>query len=594
MKKLGFLSLVLTIAMFSGCSFGEEEQGLKSSDSDVQTSVDTSDDTSDMFTSRDKEIGYDESTSAIIQLNGDTAECSSDAVSISGSTVTVTDEGTYIFSGTLNGMIIVDANNTDKTQLVLNGVTINSETSAAIYVKQADKVFITMAEGSENTLLNGGQYTDIDENSIDSVVFSKDDLTLNGSGTMTVSAEAGHGIVSKDDLVITSGTYNVTAANHGLSANDSVRVADGTVTITSGKDGIQAENSDDTTLGFIYIAGGTINITSDGDGMSASAYLQTDGGEISITSGEGSANADTYVEEFQRGFGMSDSTSSSTSDISAKGLKAEGEVLINSGTFNIDSADDAIHSNLNVTINGGTSELASGDDGIHADSILSITAGTINISKSYEGIEGETVNISGGEISLKSSDDGINASGGTDESGFGGRFGGGEGFGGSNGEINITGGKLFVDADGDGIDSNGNLYVSGGEIYVSGPTNGGNDSIDYDGEAVISGGILVAAGSSQMAQNFGSASTQGVMRVTVSSQQGGIIELLDSSENVLISFETEKSFDSVIISCPEITTGSTYTLTAGSSRTEITMQSLVFSSGGSSGGFGGKPGMQRR
>lgn len=168
---------------------------------------------------------------------------------ISGSTVTITDEGTYILSGTLNdGMIVVSGEDTDKIRLVLDNVEIKSSDSAAVYVLEADKVFITTASGSENTLANGGEYAAIDDNNIDAVIFSKSDLTLNGAGSLTIDAAAGHGVVSKDDLVLTSGTYNITAASHGLSGKDSVRIANGTYTITSGKDGIQAENTDQTAI----------------------------------------------------------------------------------------------------------------------------------------------------------------------------------------------------------------------------------------------------------------------------------------------------------------------------------------------------------
>ena len=209
-----------------------ESSGSASNSSSSATTISnaTSIDTSDMFTNRDKEIGYDESTSVKLTLNGDSISSSSSSVAISGSTATISEEGIYIISGTLDdGMIIIDADKNAKIQLVLDNASINSSTSAAIYVCKADKVFITLAAGSENTLSNGGEYIAIDDNNIDAVIFSKDDLTLNGIGILTINAGTDHGIVSKDDLVITGGTYNITAAGHGLSANDSIRIADGTL-----------------------------------------------------------------------------------------------------------------------------------------------------------------------------------------------------------------------------------------------------------------------------------------------------------------------------------------------------------------------------
>ena len=259
MKKREILSLVLVTALvFSGCSpagAGVSESPASEADAadgeQSPSSAGTPVSTSDMFTDRDMEIGYDEETSVRIALSGDSASCGFDAVEISGSTVTVTEEGTYILSGTLNdGMIVVNAGDTDKIQLVLDQAEITNGTSAAIYVLEADKVFITTASGTTNTLSNGDEYAAVDDNNIDAVIFSKSDLTLNGEGTLTVSASAGHGIVSKDDLVFTGGTYDITAADHGISGKDSVRIAKGTYTISSGKDGIHAENKDDSSSGF--------------------------------------------------------------------------------------------------------------------------------------------------------------------------------------------------------------------------------------------------------------------------------------------------------------------------------------------------------
>ncbi len=591
----GLLCLLLASVVLL-CSCGSTvgpSSGAGSTSTDGSAGIQTVADVSAMFTDRDKEIGYDESAAALIRLEGDTARCDSDAVQISGGTVTITDEGTYILSGTLdNGMLIVQAEATDKLQLVLDGVTIACETSAALYIREADKVFITTAPDSVNTLSNGGSYTAIDENNIDAVLFSKADLTLNGSGELIINAAAGHGVVSKDDLVITSGTYLITAASHGLSGKDSIRIAGGELTIDAGKDGIQAENADDASLGFLYIADGTFAITADGDGLSAGSYAQLDGGEYTLLTGGGSANAASQGNDFGGAFGSI--SSSSENSTSAKGIKAAGDLVINTGTFFIDAADDALHSNANLSVNGGEFQIATGDDGLHADSALTIASGVLRITESYEGLEGQSVTISGGEIDVVASDDGINAAGGNDESGFDG-FGGG--FRGpdsfdtdADAFIVISDGSITLNASGDGIDSNGSLTVSGGTVILSGPDNGGNGALDYGTQAVISGGVFMAAGNSQMAQNFGSSSTQGVMMVTVSTQQAGsVIRLTDSNGQELVSWEAEKAFDSVIISCPEITQGSLYTLNAGSDEVTVTMDSLVYTSGGM-GDIGGMEG----
>lgn len=564
MRKNRFIPLLLVfILSLSGCGTGETDTSSSSAASGLQAITDIS----DLFTDRDFEIGYDESESALIQLNGSSAQCDAGAVKISGSIITITDEGTYILTGNLqNGMVIVEAEDTDKLQIVLNGASISNESSAALYIRQADKVFITTANNTENTLSNGGTYTAIDSSNIDAALFSKADLTLNGAGTLQINAEAGHGVVSKDDLVITSGAYKITAANHGLSGKDSVRIANGSFTIQSGKDGIQAENDEDSSLGFLYLAGGSFQITSGGDGLSAGNELQIEEGSYTLLTGGGSNNAQVNAS-------YADSTS-------MKGIKAAGNLAVTGGAFTIDSADDALHSNANLSIGGGSFQISTGDDGLHADANLSISSGAIQITESYEGLEGQSIDITGGEITLSTSDDGLNAAGGNDQSGMGDRGQGPDNFDvDADAYIHIAGGVIRVNASGDGIDSNGSLTVSGGEVYLSGPDNGGNGTLDYASEATISGGVFVAAGASQMAQNFGSSSTQGVMMVTVSSQQAGsTIRLTDSSGQELLCWEAEKAFDSVLISCPNITEGATYTLTAGSDAVEVTMDSLVYGS----------------
>ncbi len=525
MKRKVVLAFLLTGALvLSGCSktnnSNETSSGSTSTDSSAQGI-----DVSNMFSDRDKEIGYDEENSTVIKLSDDSTTCDSDAVQISGNTVTIIDEGTYILSGTLtDGMVIVDAEDTDKVQLVLDGVDITSAESAAIYVREADKVFITTASDSQNTLTNGGTYTAIDDNNIDAAIFSKSDLTLNGAGSLTITAKAGHGVVSKDDLVLTSGTYQIDAASHGLSGKDSVRIASGSYTIVSGKDGIHAENADDTSLGFVYLADGTFDITSDGDGISAENWLQADGGVYTVKAGGGSENVQKSDGEWQFGPGQQTESTDTTEEdtVSMKAIKAAGELILKGGKYSLDSADDTIHSNANVTISDGEFTLASGDDGIHADSATTISGGTIDITESYEGIEGLSIDI------------------------------------------------------------------TGGETYVSGPTNDGNSALDYNGTGTVTGGIFIAAGSSGMAENFGDSSTQGVMMVTVNSQAAGsAVSLSDSSGNELVSWTPEKEYTSVIISCPEITTGQEYTLTTGSDTTQITMDSIVYGSGS---GMGGNPG----
>lgn len=671
-------------------------------------------------------------------------ETASSGVSISGNIITITKEGTYVLSGALSeGQIVVDADSA-KVQLVLDNADITCASSAAIYVKNADKTFITLAEGSENILMNTAEYEAIDDNNIDAVIFSKDDLTLNGKGTLTINSEYGHGIVSKDDLKLVGGTYNITAENHALSGKDSVRIADGTYNLTSCKDGIHSENADDDEKGFVYIASGDFTIESIGDGIDASYVVQIDDGDFDITAGGGvenatkthndmpggatrdnmgggapggaaqdgeapsgdktsgdgsdksdsgsasgkqtgqtppdrpdgdsfdgsrpdekasdntggqtaqtppdkpgtdtsdgqksdknsqskdiadnttasSASSDTGSESSSSASPNVDSennssTSSDADSTSTKGIKSDGALYVNGGTFTINSADDSFHSNSDATINDGTYTISSGDDGIHADNALLVNGGTITVTESYEGLEGLNITINDGKIDITASDDGMNAAGGNDASGFGGR--GGDGFKGmqtpdsarksndtsdtaqTTGNITvaaqkqdntsvssqdtdaasddemwmvINGGYVHVLAGGDGLDSNGDLTINGGEVYVDGPSDNGNSAIDYGEKSSfnINGGTVVAVGSSGMAEDVSSDSKQQVAFVKLDSQaDAGDVILKDAAGNEIISYTVQKKYDCVIISTADLKAGQTYTLSASGNESEVSL-----------------------
>lgn len=589
MKKKSLIALLLVLSMLvCGCGNGGDtdettDSAHLGSSADVETNANTS--TDDYFSNRDFKTDYDIDQENIIYLNDTGVSCASGNVSINGTTVTITGEGNYLLTGALSdGMIIVDADSKDKIQLVLDGVTINSATSAPIYVRQADKVFLTTAEGSENTLSNGGSFEAIDENNIDAVVFAKDDLTMNGEGSLTVTSPAGHGIVSKDSLTITGGTYEITTASHGMTANDDVCISGAAVKITAGKDGIQAENDEDTSLGYVYVNSGELNISAEGDGISATAYILVDGGTFDITCGGGYENGSSASSGNYGGFGggmggmggmgrpgqgSSSSSSSGDDSTSMKGIKADGEITINGGTFEFDTADDSIHSNTNVTVNGGVIQIASGDDGIHAEDTLTVTECTMAVVEAYEGLEAANIYIQGGEMYLNCSDDGLNASGGTDSSGMGNRdgmFGGGGMMKSSYGNIEITGGKLTIYSTGDAIDSNGDMTMTGGYVYATNPGSGDVSVLDSQNAPVITGGTYIGLGiSTMMAETFSSASAQGVIACTCGNQPAGsALTITDSSGKEILSMTTEYSTSIMIISTPDVVKGESYTITIGS------------------------------
>ena len=342
-------------------------------------SVSSSDAFSEAFSNRDLSGDYDTAEAVTISLNGTSASASSASVQISGGTVTITAAGTYILSGTLdNGSIIVNATKDDKIQLVLDGVTIRSETFAAIYVVQADKVFVTLAESSVNTLTNGGSFVQSDDNDVDAVIFAKDDITLNGAGKLVIASPAGHGIVGKDEVTVTGGTYEISSAKCAIRGKDSIAISDGSFTIKAGTDGLHAENNDDDTLGNIYIAGGSFVITAGDDAIHANTLLQIDGGEITVSAAEGLEA--TYVQI--NGGDISISASDDGVNAARKSSAYTPTFEMNDGTLTVvmgQGDTDGIDSNGNIIINGGTINV-SGQSSFDYDGTAQYNGGTIIVN----------------------------------------------------------------------------------------------------------------------------------------------------------------------------------------------------------------------
>lgn len=627
MKKLILPVILVIIFLFTGCAGNLPDNIPSSEDSSFSEEVSSEEITtaplSDMFSSRDSDTSFSEKT-VNITLSDSGISSDSDSVSVSDGKILLKEEATYIFSGTLSdGSIIVDAPDTAKLQIVLSDTAVTSKSFAALYVLSCDKVFLTLDENTENSLINGGKFTQIDENNVDGAVFSKQDLTINGNGKLTVSSPAAHSLVCKDDLVITGGDIVLESASHGMDVNDSVRIKDSSLLIEAGKDGIHCENEDNAEKGFIFIESGKFDINSEGDGISAGTTMEILGGEFNILTGGGFENAEIKTSENWGGFrggkgdmgkrepvnamGQPDTgmgrpemgmgqqntptsipeepsdmsfvsgedafTEDTVSDSeSIKGIKSGASLYISGGTFSINSADDGIHSDSDINISGGEFFVKTGDDGVHAENTFFFSGGEIDISESYEGLEALHIELTGGMADIVSSDDGINAAGGTDSSGFGG-FRGGDMFGGGmsagNGSILISGGTVFINASGDGIDANGTLEITGGEITVTGPTVGDTATLDYDRSAVISGGTFIGTGASGMAQTF-SDSAQGVISVSVGNCSAGTkITLKNSNGDTLIEFTPSLSFAVVILSSPDIVKGEEYILEIGSLSEKI-------------------------
>lgn len=473
-----------------------------STDSDDETSENTDDSTSSSaaiasptstivvdkeFSNREQDSSYDPSTATQAVFNGTDIQVTGAGATTGNGILTISKEGTYVVTGNLTeGQIRVETTDTEKVQLVLNGVTIHNSNSAPIYLKSANKVFITLADGTTNTLTDGTEYIQTDDNTVDAVIFSKADLAINGSGTLNITANYKHGIVSKDDLVITDGIFNIESVKAGLNGKDALKIKDGIFNISSsaGK-GLTSKHDSDTTKGYVYIAGGTFNIANCTEGIEGTAIV-IEGGDIDVT-----------------------------------------------------ATDDGLNAASETTTDTETTETT------------------------------ETAQIPGG---------------GQTPAGGGGMMAAD-----TNAYISIAGGTIRLNATGDGIDSNGDLYISGGTLYVDGPTSDGDGAMDYDGSADVSGGNIVIVGSSGMAQSFSTTSTQASILYNLTSKiaAGTEISLKDASGKVLVSYTPEKAYQSVVISTPAMSVGSTYTLTAGSQTIAIEQTTIVTSNGNTGTGVPG-------
>lgn len=622
-----FVSMSILLTGITGC-------GSSTSASQQETTQETTQDTSQAgaeTTASDKtvtenyemiEVSYDEedldatwdeNTAAKITCADTQVTIDGDGATEANGIITISKTGTYVFSGTLaDGQICVEAGKEDMVHIVLNGITVSSSTSAAINGVQSEKIILTLADGTTNEVSDGSeyQYADADTDEPNAAVFSKDDIAINGSGSLKVTGNYQDGIRSKDDLIIVSGMLDVTAKEDGIKGRDSIVVKDGTITVDAGQDGMKSNNDTETDKGYVALEGGTCTITSGNDGIQAETVLQVTGGTYDIKTGDGSesatkSNQETYpgnsrdmpmpsgdmgtssdgmtppsdasgqmqaLPDMSQDSQQSDSTSSGTNSsadtsTSQKALKGCAAVSITGGTLNIDAADDSIHSNGDVTVTDGELNLSTGDDGIHADSNLIISGGTIDITRSYEGLEGLTIDITGGTIHLVASDDGLNAAGGADSSGT--QFGGDAFAANEDAYIRITGGHLYVDAAGDGLDSNGNLYIDGGTTLVNGPTSGGDGTLDYSGTAEITGGTMIAAGSAGMAQGFSESSAQNSILVYYSEVQSAntLLNLSDADGNSIVSFAPSKDYQTVVISTPDLKSNTAYTLSSGGTVT---------------------------
>lgn len=416
-----------------------------------------------------EDSAYDESSVVDITLSGSSATASDSGVNVSGSTVTVTAAGTYRLSGSLAGQIVVNAGGAD-VKLILNGVELTNTTASPVVITTADEVTIILADGSANTVTDTSTYADSSEDAPSSAIDSASDLSIAGTGSLTVTGNHNDAINSADGLVIAGGTITVKAVDDGIRGKDYVIISDGTVTIEATGDGIKSDNETDTDRGYVHISGGQLSVSS-------------------------------------------------------------------------------------------------GDDGIKGFNDLAISGGTVTVSKSVEALEAQALVITGGETNLTSSDDGVNISGDAADA------------------FNITGGKITINAEGDGLDSNSSGTISGGTVVVYGPTNDGNGSVDVQNGLIVTGGDLWALGSSGMAESPAEGSTQAFVFTNLNGNTTGEVQILDSEGNLVASQSSDKQYSSVLYSGSAVIADGVYQISVDENVIgSVTANQYVQGMGGAPGG----------
>lgn len=528
---------------------------------------------------------YEDTPDATVTLQGDTATVDGVGVSIDGSTITFTSQGTYLLCGNLNGQLVVDTPGPEKVKLILDGVSVSCESGPALQVNTAQKkVVLYSTEGSVNLFSDGSDYyVEAEDGSTggcpNACIWSAEDLKFAGNGSIYITGNCDKGINTKDDLEIKSGNIYVRSKGVGMRGNDSVSILGGYVHVSSTEgDGIKTSNTEQG-KGLLSVSSGEIYIDCFGDGLSAATDLYVSGGKLAIRC-EGTvteAATDSSYNPAWGGMGGHggrpggmDEGNPNKSSTSAKGLKAAGAVYITGGHVTVACTDDAIHADSTVQIDHGNLYLRAGDDGIHADKLLLINGGVIEIAESYEGVEAVEITVNGGTVRLNSSDDGFNACGGVS------MMGGGFGRPGQAADTSATGteetplltfngGYTVVNASGDGIDSNGCIIMTGGTVIVYGPVDNGNGPIDH-GDArtdllTVSGGTLLAIGSSGMADTaVGDGRAVIAFMTRASFGAGTDMAILDSEGNVVFAFESPKAFASVVLSTGDLVAGKSYTV----------------------------------
>ena len=472
----------------------------------------------------EQDLSWDASSETAIDLSNPTA---TDGVTVEDGTLTITKAGTYKLSGEYQGQIKVETADSDAVRLVLDNANITNSSGAALNVVNADEVILYSASGTTNTISDGADYTATGEDDPDAVVYSKADLTIAGEGTLKVNGNHEDGIHTSDGLVIASGTLEVNAANTGIKGKDYVDILGGTINVTAQQDGIKSTNDTDEGQGWTRLSNGTVTVNAGDDGFKASRVVEISGGSLTV-------------------------------EQSDEGIEAQ-YINVSGGDVNVTSADDGMNASLKTSDSESTDSSANTSD----------TANQQQNNQQQGSLPGGQQN---GTSNQQQQGMGQPPQGGMPGGGGGGTF---EVI---DAAINVSGGHVTVNAEGDGIDSNGVTTLSGGTLIVNGPSQGGNAALDTNGDLLLNGATVLSGSTADMFEAPSTNSTSGYLKLTNSSgfEQGSTVQVADSSGKVVANYKVTKSnVQLVLVSSSSIVKGQSYTAYTTTSAVDSNATSLA-------------------
>ena len=499
----------------------------------------------------EQDLSWDTSSETAIDLSNPTA---TDGVTVEDGTLTITKAGTYKLSGEYQGQIKVETADSDAVRLVLDNANITNSSGAALNVVNADEVILYSASGTTNTISDGADYTATGEDDPDAVVYSKADLTIAGEGTLKVNGNHEDGIHTSDGLVIASGTLEVNAANTGIKGKDYVDILGGTINVTAQQDGIKSTNDTDEGKGWTRLSNGTVTVNAGDDGFKASRVVEISGGSLTV-------------------------------EQSDEGIEAQ-YINVSGGDVNVTSADDGMNASLKTSDSESTDSSANTSDTANQQQNNqqqgSIPGGQQSgTSNQQQQGMGQPPAMPGGNAQDGTSQNGTTGTGqqGMGQPPQGGMPGGGGGtFEVIDAAINVSGGNITVNAEGDGIDSNGVTTLSGGTLIVNGPSQGGNAALDTNGDLLLNGATVLSGSTADMFEAPSTNSTSGYLKLTNSSgfEQGSTVQVADSSGKVVANYKVTKSnVQLVLVSSSSIVKGQSYTAYTTTSAVDSNAASLA-------------------